>query len=53
MDARAKALLDFWFGPGEAPRAVWFEPDPAFDAACGDFLADHGARRGRVLRFMG
>ncbi len=41
MDARAKALLDFWFGPGEAPRAVWFEPDPAFDVACGDFLADH------------
>jgi uncharacterized protein (DUF924 family) len=30
MDARAKALLEFWFGPGEAPRAVWFEPDPAF-----------------------
>ena len=27
MDPRAKALLDFWFGPGEAPRAVWFEPD--------------------------
>jgi uncharacterized protein (DUF924 family) len=35
---RAKALLDFWFGPKGAPerdrpRAVWFKPQPEFDAA--------------------
>jgi uncharacterized protein (DUF924 family) len=41
MDARAQALLDFWFGADETPRAVWFETDPAFDTACEDFLADH------------
>ena len=35
---RAAALIDFWFGPPgspdrERPRAVWFEPQAAFDAA--------------------
>ena len=49
MDARAKALLDFWFGPGEAPRAVWFERDAAFDAACGDFLVDHARAAAGLL----
>lgn len=34
------ALLEFWFGapgtPGcDEPRALWFKPDPAFDAALG------------------
>jgi uncharacterized protein (DUF924 family) len=43
---RAAALLDFWFGPPgsaerERSRDVWFDPDPAFDAACQQrFLAD-------------
>lgn len=35
--ARARAVLDFWFGaPGEAhagkPRKIWFHKDAAFDA---------------------
>jgi uncharacterized protein (DUF924 family) len=33
---RHRALLDFWFGAGTPehlrPRAVWFAPDPVFDA---------------------
>ncbi|HEY0858467.1 MAG TPA: DUF924 family protein [Albitalea sp.] len=28
----AAAVLDFWFGAGDAPRAEWFRKDPAFDA---------------------
>ncbi len=45
--ARAWALLEFWFGMPGTPecdrhRAVWFKPDPAFDAALRDgFYADH------------
>ena len=49
MDGRAKALLEFWFGLGEAPRAVWFEPEPAFDVACGDFLVDHARAAAGLL----
>jgi uncharacterized protein (DUF924 family) len=35
MDGEQQALLDFWFGPAgtDEARAVWFKPDPAFDAA--------------------
>ena len=37
IDARAQAVLDFWFGrPGEPTylqtRPEWFRKDPAFDA---------------------
>jgi uncharacterized protein (DUF924 family) len=45
--AHAEALIDFWFGPPSSPermrpRAVWFEPEGAFDAALRQrFLADH------------
>ncbi|CAG1013760.1 hypothetical protein BURC_00511 [Burkholderiaceae bacterium] len=31
-NAEAAAVLDFWFGAGDAPRAEWFRKDPAFDA---------------------
>ena len=31
-NADAAALLDLWFGAGDAPRAEWFRKDPAFDA---------------------
>jgi uncharacterized protein (DUF924 family) len=48
-------VLDFWFGaPGskerEAPRALWFERDDAFDALCRDrFLAAwEAASRGEL-----
>lgn len=27
----AQAVLDFWFGDGDAPREEWFRKDPAFD----------------------
>lgn len=33
MTPSADEILDFWFGP--EGRARWFDPDPAFDAACG------------------
>ena len=36
MDEEQQVLLDFWFGPPDAApaeRAVWFQPDPAFDEA--------------------
>lgn len=47
--ARARLLLDFWFGaPGspehDRPRDIWFRIDPAFDRELRDrFLADHEA----------
>jgi uncharacterized protein (DUF924 family) len=47
--ARARLLLDFWFGAlGSAqhdrPRDIWFRIDPAFDRELHDrFLADHEA----------
>jgi uncharacterized protein (DUF924 family) len=43
---RAKAMLDFWFGPEDdparlQPRQIWFRSTPEFDAALRDgFLAD-------------
>jgi uncharacterized protein (DUF924 family) len=46
---RARALLDFWFGPAEDPerlhhRQIWFRSTPEFDAAVRDrFAADHEA----------
>jgi len=40
LPAEARAVLDFWFDAGsgpdfEAPRAVWFDIDAAFDRAVG------------------
>lgn len=51
MDARAQALLDFWFGVPGSPdygqfRDTWFSTNsgPEFDKECRDkFLADHQA----------
>lgn len=51
MDARAQALLDFWFGVPDSPdygqfRDTWFSTNsgPEFDKECRDkFLADHQA----------
>jgi len=31
----ARAVLDFWFGPGDDTRPEWFRKDPAFDALIG------------------
>jgi uncharacterized protein (DUF924 family) len=57
--ARARALLDFWFGaPGapdcDVPRKVWFRSDAAFDAALRDaFLADQRrAAAGECARWL-
>ena len=36
MDDAQSALLDFWIGPTDERREVWFDADPAFDAALGD-----------------
>ena len=33
MDARAREVLDFWFGGTGERRREWFVKDPAFDAA--------------------
>jgi uncharacterized protein (DUF924 family) len=47
LPERARALLDFWFGPPDDPlrerhREVWFKSTPEFDAAVRHgFLADH------------
>jgi uncharacterized protein (DUF924 family) len=49
LPARARALLDFWFGPPEDPqrlhhRQIWFRGTPEFDAAVrANFAADHDA----------
>lgn len=32
MDPRAAEVLDFWFGPTDVARDVWFRKDAAFDA---------------------
>jgi len=41
MNPRARAVLEFWFGPRPfAPRAVWFEKDAGFDRACAGFTDD-------------
>lgn len=49
LPERAKALLDFWFGPSGDPgreqhREIWFKSTEAFDAALREaFLADYEA----------
>ena len=49
LPERARALLDFWFGPSgdpgrECPRDIWFKSTPAFDAEVERrFLADYDA----------
>ena len=35
MEPLTIEILDFWFGPTNEPRDVWFRKDPAFDAAIG------------------
>ncbi len=53
-DARAREVLDFWFGAPGTPghgeaRAEWFRKDPAFDAAIRDrfgALHEEAARGG-------
>ena len=47
LPERARALLDFWFGPPQDPlrlhhRQIWFRSTPQFDAAVRQgFAADH------------
>jgi uncharacterized protein (DUF924 family) len=46
LPERAKAMLDFWFGPADdparsQPRQIWFRSTPEFDAVLRDaFVAD-------------
>jgi len=53
---RARALLDFWFGPPDDPareqhREIWFKATEEFDAALRrEFLADYEAAAGEALR---
>jgi uncharacterized protein (DUF924 family) len=53
---RAKALLDFWFGPPDDPareqhREIWFKANDEFDAALRrEFLADYDAAAADALR---
>jgi len=53
---RARALLDFWFGPPgdsdrEQHREIWFKATEEFDAALRrEFLADYEAAAGGALR---
>ena len=53
---RARALLDFWFGPPgdsdrEQHREIWFKATEEFDAALRrEFLADYEAAAGEALR---
>jgi uncharacterized protein (DUF924 family) len=53
---RAKALLDFWFGPERDPardqhREIWFRATKEFDAALRrEFLADYEAAAAGALR---
>ena len=53
---RARALLDFWFGPPGDPareqhREIWFKATEEFDAALRrEFLADYEAAAGGALR---
>ena len=54
--ARAKSLLDFWFGPEGDPdrerhREIWFKSTEEFDAALRrEFLADYEAAAAGALR---
>ena len=49
LPARARALIDFWFGPAEHPerlhhKQIWFRSTPEFDRAVRErFAADHEA----------
>jgi uncharacterized protein (DUF924 family) len=53
---RAKALLDFWFGPPDDPgrerhREIWFRATGEFDAALRrEFLADYEAAAAEALQ---
>ena len=53
---RARALLDFWFGPEDDPerehhRAIWFKSTEEYDAElCRYFLADYEAAAAGALR---
>src|ERR1700723_1088967 len=55
LPARARALLDFWFGPAEHPeclhhKQIWFRSTPAFDAGVREnFAADHEAAAAGAL----
>jgi uncharacterized protein (DUF924 family) len=55
LPARARTLLDFWFGAPEDPlrehhREVWFKSTPEFDAAVREnFLADYEAAGAAAL----
>ena len=55
LPARARALLDFWFGPAEHPeclhhKQIWFRSTPEFDAAVREnFAADHDAAAAGAL----
>lgn len=60
LPARAKALLDFWFGAEGDParekrREIWFKSTEAFDQAVrADFLEDHErAVRGELAEWEG
>jgi uncharacterized protein (DUF924 family) len=56
LPERARALLDFWFGPEGDPgrdqrRQIWFKSTEEFDSAVRDnFLADHAAAAAGGLR---
>ncbi len=50
----AADVLDFWFadGPG-TPRAVWFQKNDSFDAACATFAPAHAAaKRGELDHWL-
>jgi uncharacterized protein (DUF924 family) len=55
LPPRAEALLDLWFGPPgdsarEQKRAIWFEPEEAFDALLrANFRGDHEAAAAGAL----
>lgn len=46
MNDAARAILEFWFGAGDAPRAEWFRKDADFDAR---IRARFGAQVERAL----
>jgi uncharacterized protein (DUF924 family) len=49
LPARARAFIDFWFGPSDHPerlhhKQIWFRSTPEFDAEVREnFAADHDA----------
>ena len=40
LPPKARAVLDFWFGPGDDARPEWFRKDPTFDALIGQRFGD-------------